>query len=214
MLSHAQIWAAIDGLAQRNGLSPSGLAKRAGLDPTTFNPSKRFASDGRPRWPSTESLAKILEATGEPLSCFAVSMQQQVNVLQPGQPYRDLPVAGLAAACDDQTFVASGTPSGDLWARFSFPDPAIKGMFALEVAGDDMLPLYRDGDVIIVAPDMPLRRGDRVVVKQKQKALSVLSLHRRTSMTMEFCAVNAGDDILKIQHRDIDWVGRILWASQ
>lgn len=61
MLSHASIWKAIDRLANQHDLSPSALAKRAGLDPTTFNPSKRFKADGKPRWPSTESIAKILD---------------------------------------------------------------------------------------------------------------------------------------------------------
>jgi len=31
MLTHGKIWIAIDALARRYGLSPSGLAKRAGL---------------------------------------------------------------------------------------------------------------------------------------------------------------------------------------
>ena len=53
MLSHDKIWAAIDRLAERHQLTPSGLARRAGLDPTSFNKSKRIASDGRMRWPST-----------------------------------------------------------------------------------------------------------------------------------------------------------------
>ena len=47
MLSHAQIWNALDRLAERNGMSPSGLAKKAGLDATTFNKSKRITNDGR-----------------------------------------------------------------------------------------------------------------------------------------------------------------------
>ena len=47
MLTHAQIWTALDRLAARAGLSPSGLAKKAGLDPTTFNKSKRITPDGR-----------------------------------------------------------------------------------------------------------------------------------------------------------------------
>ncbi len=64
-LTHARIWRAIDDLAGRHGLSTSGLAVKAGLDPTIFNPSKRLAKDGRPRWPSTESIARILDATGE-----------------------------------------------------------------------------------------------------------------------------------------------------
>src|SRR6476660_6824239 len=70
MLSHAQIWSALDSLAARYGFSASGLAKKAGLDPTTFNKSKRVSPDGRLRWPSTESVAKVLEATGASLDEF------------------------------------------------------------------------------------------------------------------------------------------------
>ena len=53
MLSHDSIWRAIDALEERHQLSPSGLARRAGLDPTSFNKSKRKSHDGRDRWPST-----------------------------------------------------------------------------------------------------------------------------------------------------------------
>ena len=63
MLTHKAIWRGIDLLAAKNRLSASGLAKRAGLDPTTFNKSKRTTKQGKPRWPSTESLSKILDAT-------------------------------------------------------------------------------------------------------------------------------------------------------
>jgi phage repressor protein C with HTH and peptisase S24 domain len=70
MLTHGQVWGALDRLAERAGLSPSGLARRAGLDPTTFNKSKRITPDGRERWPSTESLAKALAATGSSIDTF------------------------------------------------------------------------------------------------------------------------------------------------
>src|SRR6266478_3504239 len=70
MLTHGQVWAALDRLAERAGLSPSGLARRAGLDPTTFNKSKRVTADGRERWPSTESLAKALAASGSSIDIF------------------------------------------------------------------------------------------------------------------------------------------------
>ncbi len=70
MLSHDRVWAAIDALAERYSLSASGLAKRAGLDSTAFNKSKRLSADGRPRWPSTESLAKIIDATNSSLDEF------------------------------------------------------------------------------------------------------------------------------------------------
>ncbi len=71
MLRHADIWRGIGKLARDNGLTPSGLARRAGLDPTTFNKSKRHNRDGKPRWPSTESIAKILAATDCTLAGFA-----------------------------------------------------------------------------------------------------------------------------------------------
>src|SRR5438132_2726588 len=70
MLTHGQVWGALDRLAERSGFSPSGLAKRAGLDPTTFNKSKRVTADGRERWPSTESVAKALTATNASIDIF------------------------------------------------------------------------------------------------------------------------------------------------
>ena len=70
MLTHGQVWTALDRLAERAGMSPSGLAKRAGLDPTTFNKSKRVTADGRERWPSTESVSKALAATNSSIDTF------------------------------------------------------------------------------------------------------------------------------------------------
>src|SRR5437764_11711641 len=79
MLTHDQIWGAMDRLAERAGLSASGLARRAGLDPTTFNKSKRITVDGRERWPSTESVAKALAATGSSIEIF-------VHLMGDGRP--------------------------------------------------------------------------------------------------------------------------------
>ena len=78
MLSHDRVWAAIDALAERHSLSVSGLARRAGLDSTAFNKSKRRSADGRPRWPSTESLAKIMAATSS-------SMDELFALLEGGE---------------------------------------------------------------------------------------------------------------------------------
>ena len=71
-LTHAGVWQAIDRLAEKHGMSTSALARRAGLDPTTFNKSKRTSKEGKPRWPSTETVAKVLEATGETFAEFVV----------------------------------------------------------------------------------------------------------------------------------------------
>ena len=70
MFTHAQIWIGLDRLAASKGYSASGLARLAGLDPTSFNKSKRHSPDGKPRWPSTESLSKVLSVTGSTMSDF------------------------------------------------------------------------------------------------------------------------------------------------
>lgn len=84
MYTHSDIWRAIDRLAAETGYSPSGLAKKAGLDPTTFNKSKRVSADGKPRWPSTESIAKILAVTGVTMGAFFAMIDQHAAAAPPG----------------------------------------------------------------------------------------------------------------------------------
>src|SRR6202008_3335802 len=98
MLTHAQIWSAIDRLAERAGLSPSGLARRAGLDPTTFNKSKRVTAEGRERWPSTESVAKALTATGQSIDAFVLMIGDGPR------PMQSVPLLALARAGDGSHF--------------------------------------------------------------------------------------------------------------
>ena len=62
-MTHNQIWHAIDMFAQERGLSCSGLARKCGLDPTTFNKSKRLSVFGQERWPTMSSIAKVLNST-------------------------------------------------------------------------------------------------------------------------------------------------------
>ncbi|MBO6758372.1 MAG: helix-turn-helix transcriptional regulator [Roseibium sp.] len=218
MLSHEQIWAAIDALAARHGLSASGLARRAGLDPTTFNPSKRVAGDGRPRWPSTESLAKILEATGESLHIFVAAMQQAPATDTPdftvGSDVPLVPLAGIRDVPTTGAFDARGQPTGRIWDRIAFPDPQAKGLFALEISGQELTPFYRDGDVVIVAPTSAIRRGDRVVVKPQTGPLLLYLLHRQTSNTMEFRSMTEPETRYSMDRSEIEWVARIIWASQ
>ena len=218
MLSHEQVWAAIDALAAQNGLSPSGLARRAGLDPTTFNPSKRIAGDGRPRWPSTESLAKILEATGEPLSQFVARVDGDNKALRMGGRHilsrQQLPFAGFATVSGRNAFDSHGQPAGPGWAQLSFPDPKVKDAFALEVTGDRFMPLYRAGDIIIAACSLPIRRGDRVVVKQAEGALSIMTLSQRRRDRTEFTTVKGLPESCILKHDQIEWLARIFWASQ
>jgi phage repressor protein C with HTH and peptisase S24 domain len=164
MLTHSQIWRAIDGLAARHGLSPSGLARLAGLDPTTFNKSKRGAGD-KLRWPSSESLAKILAATGS-------SLEDLVSLVSERSPakIRMVPLIGMAQAGSSDYFDDAGFPAGTGWKDIAFPEVSDPHCYALDIAGDSMAPVYRDGDRILVSPSGSVRRGDRVVQDARRRS--------------------------------------------
>lgn len=206
-LSHTQIWTAIDRLARHEGCSVSSLARRADLDPTSFNPSKRTAG-GRPRWPSTESLAKVLAVCGISLGAFAGLAEDSAAGLA------GVPVIGLAQAGDDGFFDDSGFPAGEGWDRMIFPD-AREGQFALEITGDSMLPAYRSGDRILVDRSAAeYRRGDRVVVRTTEGEVLAKELVRRTPTHLELKSLNPDFRDRTVALQDVSWIGRILWASQ
>lgn len=213
MLSHADIWNAIDAIAQRHGFSASGLARVAGLDATAFNKSKRVSKDGRERWPSTESIAKVLEATGETFDAFIAGGGAFVQaVAAPPRPM--VPLLGLAQAGSGGFFDSAGFPSGQGWDEVPLPWAPEDGSYALEVTGDSMLPLYRDGDIIVVSPTAQMRRGDRVVVRTRDGEVLVKILHRQTPNVVELHSINTAHPPRTIEMRDVEGMGRIVWASQ
>src|SRR5215831_11922861 len=209
MLTHSQIWTALDRLAARSGLSASGLAKRSGLDPTTFNRSKRITPDGRARWPSTESIAKALAATGTNVETF-------VELITDGarKPTNAVPVIGFAEASSGGYFDEGGFPTRKGWDEIPFPAVNDEHAYALEISGDSMQPAYRDGDVIIVSPNAAVRKGDRVVVKTKDGEVLVKELKRKTAKSVELKSLNAEHRDRTLAMSDVDWVARIVWASQ
>ncbi len=215
MFSHDRIWAAIDALATRNKLSPSGLARKAGLDPTTFNKSKRNAGDGRPRWPSTESLAKVIQATNSSIDEFTALMRGDLPLgLTPARAASNVPLLGFAEAGGGGFFDDAGFPVGQGWDEITLPATADEAVYALEVSGQSMMPLYRDGDVVIVSPSSSVRRGDRVVVRTRGGEVMAKILQRQTSRTVELASVNPEFPDRQFAVEDIEWMARILWASQ
>lgn len=209
MLTHSQIWSAIDKLAARAGLSPSGLAKKAGLDPTTFNKSKRVTPDGRARWPSTESVAKSLTATGVTANAFINLIADSSRPVTQAVPLIGFAEAGAGGYFDD-----GGFPVGKGWEEIAFPAVNDEHAYALEISGDSMKPAYRDGDIIIVSPAAPIRRGDRVVVKSKRGEVIVKELKRKTAKSIELKSLNTDHPDRNLSMNDVVWIARIVWASQ
>jgi phage repressor protein C with HTH and peptisase S24 domain len=209
MLTHAQIWTALDRLAARAGLSPSGLARKAGLDPTTFNRSKRMTPEGRSRWPSTESLAKSLAATGTSMETFVQLIDDPDRSSAHG-----VPMIELAQAATDGHFDDTGHPAGKGWEELAFPAIADDSAYALRIVGDSMTPIYRDGSVIVVSPAATVRKDDRVLVKTKDGEITLREFKRRTPKVVELRALTRAQQDETLPARDVMWMARIVWASQ
>jgi len=210
MLTHNQIWTAIDRLAARAKLSPSGLAKKAGLDPTTFNKSKRVTPEGRPRWPSTESVSKALAATGVKVDAFVHLITDSGKAAA----IHAVPLIGFAEAGAGGYFDDGGFPVGKGWEEIAFPSVTDEHAYALKISGDSMKPAYRAGDVIVVSPAANVRKGDRVVVKTRDGEVMVKELKKKTTKSVELKSLNAEHRDRTLSMSDVLWVARIVWASQ
>lgn len=216
-MKHEDIWRALDTLAAEYGLSASGLAKRSGLDATTFNPSKRRMPDGRARWPSTESIAKVLDATGASLEQFTALVsgaRALSSAATQRAATRRIPLIGLAQAGGEGFFDDGGYPVGGGWDEVSLPEIGDPNAYALEISGDSMEPVYRDGDMIIVSPAAPIRRGDRVVVRTTRGEVMAKQLSRRSARRVELKSLNPAHPDYSFELNDVAWVHRIIWSSQ
>ena len=205
-MKHRDIWRGLDALAAHHGLTPSGLARRAGLDPTPFNPSKREGADGRPRWPSTESLARVLESVGSRFEDFAALVDGRRGAIAP--------LIGFAQAGQDGFFDDSGFPVGGGWEEVRFPGLETESVYALEISGDSMEPAYRAGDRIIVSPGSEVKPGDRVVAKTVGGEVMAKVLARKNTRTVELASLNPAYPVRSFKPSEIAWLARILWASQ
>jgi phage repressor protein C with HTH and peptisase S24 domain len=213
MFTHDQVWHGIDRLARERGLSASGLARRAGLDPTTFNPSKRVTKQSKPRWPSTESLAKILSATETSLDDFVALMADRPLDSAPLTAHRLRCIAADQAA-RRELFDESGFPTGQAWDEIDFPNLDDPHAYALEVRGDDFLPAYRDGDLLIVSPVAGIRRRDRVMLKTRGGVIHAGTLLRRTAQRIEIAPFAEEMESQVLPVKDVAWLARIVWVSQ
>jgi phage repressor protein C with HTH and peptisase S24 domain len=111
-------------------------------------------------------------------------------------------------------FDDGGFPVGKGWEEIAFPAVNDKHAYALEISGDSMRPVYRNGDVIIVSPGAAVGKGDRVVVKTRDGEVMVKELKRKTAKSFELKSLNAEQPDRIVPMSNVDWVARIIWATQ
>ncbi len=95
-----------------------------------------------------------------------------------------------------------------------FPQIGDLHAFALEISGDSMEPIYRDGDTIIIVPGADIRRGDRVVVRTQDGEVMAKELIRQSARKVELVSLNEAHPDRTLNVEEVDWIARIVWASQ
>ncbi|WP_420549047.1 S24 family peptidase [Curvivirga sp.] len=217
MLKHDQLWRALDRYADHYGMTSSGLARHAGLDPTSFNPSKRQTKEGKPRWPSTESIGKVLEATGGTMVEFVSYLQDVPGaVLSQDIPFLSFEEAHdlLQKEGDEGLFDDHGFPIRENWDFMVYPDVNDAEAFGIEVTNDDLAPVYRTGTVLVMSPNASIRRLDRVLLCMANGDILVRELIRQTAHRMDLAMVTNPDEVETIMANEVIWMTRIVWASQ
>jgi len=207
IMHHGDIWRGIDLLAEKHGLSPSGLAKLAGLDATAFNKSKRVSVDGRLRWPSTESLSRALDAVGDAFHDFAELIDSDRGAA--------IPLLDFTEANAEHHFDAAGRPDGEAWEMIRFPGATpTDGLFILEVIDASLEPVYRAGDRLVISPGAQIRPGDRVVMKTRLGHIEAFEMGRQTQNRVTLKSLDSHRVSRASTPTDIAWIARIIWVSQ
>jgi phage repressor protein C with HTH and peptisase S24 domain len=210
MLEHGDFWRAIDTLASRYELSVSGLARKAGLDPTTFNKSKRITGSGHRRWPSTESLAKALKAVGATMSDFVGLLEGQSD----GTQARRIPVAAQSAAAAKSSFEDAGEPRGNVWHYRSLPAISDPNAYAIVVEGNANHTVLRVGAIVVAAPHAVKAPGDRVVVRTESAELVLAELVAQCTEGIKIKPLGGKDGPRRLFNDQVATVHRIVWAEQ
>jgi len=207
MLTHESIWRGIDRLAERRGMRPSTLAEKSGLNATSFNQSKRTdPKTQRGRWPSTESLSKILRYTRTSFTDFAAL----VSAREP-MPSRLPRLKIEEVSADSFTDLGKVKPTG--WRRAGFPIGGDPQAFSLEIADSTLEPAFFAGDVIVVSPSNLPQPGDRVVVLTRDGTPLVRQLMQRTPKTVVLRRLTGRRTTETLDRKDVVWFYRIGWGQ-
>jgi phage repressor protein C with HTH and peptisase S24 domain len=100
------------------------------------------------------------------------------------------------------------------WTNANLQGVTDKSAYALEITGNSMLPVYREGDTIIVSPAATIRKGDRVVVRTTNGQVMAKVLSKQSTRKIELAAFNPAHPVKSLDAKHVDWMARIIWASQ
>ena len=214
MLTHQQIWLAVDRLAASSGYSVSGLAKVSGLDPTAFNKSKRTGPEGKLRWPSTESISRILNATGATMMEFTSLVENDAITIHKNKIF--MIELDKAQKNNEDIFDAKGLPTGKNWQETELPQITMgdNTAYALKISGTAVEPFYRNDDILIISPKSSIQKGDRVIFNSYEGQIYIMQIVDKNETQIELKNLDNKQDNITIPTKNISSIARIIWASQ
>ena len=203
-MQYEQIWDAIDKLAKQNGLSLSGLAKKSGLDPTIFNKSKRLRHDGKKRWPSFESLNKILTTCHTDFADFYL-LAENKPIRQP----RTLPYIVLSSLSQPDFDRFDTT----VWEKIDSPCFS-ENTYLVNLDSRSYEPLYNFGSTLVLEKRSEIRQKDRILILLKNGDVMIKEFLYRADNKITVCSLLKPARISELNISDIRLLNRIVWASQ
>ena len=210
-MRYEQIWNAVDKLAKQNGLSPSGLAKKAGLDSTTFNKSKRVRADGKKRWPSLDSINKVLEVCNLSFEEF-YKLTKENTASKEIELTNPIPYAKYSSLKKLEKIEKSIIDTSS-WKKVSFPDSA-ENLYAIDIDVVKFAPIYRFGSVLIASKNSEIRRGDRIIIINNSGEIMINEFLKRTAGSIILADLTDSSKEQEVLIKNIKLINRIVWASQ
>ncbi len=204
-MKYENVWNAVDNLAKKHGLSPSGLAKLAGLDATTFNKSKRIRPDGKKRWPSLDSINRLLEI-------FNISFEQFYALSNSDEEKENGSIPYIKLSCLPNQLVDKKIDMRN-WNKVLFPDFK-DALYAVEIDSSSYAPLLRYGTILIMAENSDIRNGDRAVIFLNDGHILIKEFIRRTASKLVVCNINTPEIEENVAINDVALINRIVWISQ
>ena len=125
-----------------------------------------------------------------------------------------VPVIGLAQAGRAGFFDDAGYPVSAGWDTIDFPNLGDVNAFALEICGDSMEPVYREGDIVVVSPNAAVLPGDRVVAKTARDEILAKELVKTFVSEVCLASINAAHSEIVLPRSEVVWFSRIVWVSQ
>lgn len=211
-----RVWQVLDALGRERGFTPSALARAAGLDATALNPSRRVVAGGGMRWPSLPTLLGVLDVLQVPLAVFARHVAgEEVGHAHAEARAGTLRVLPYSMLGQEGVFDQNGLPCGPVWGWENSPGQwwTEPDTYVVRVDTDAMEPVVRDGGSVVVAPSLPLREGDRVLLHAPARAPVMGLLMEARGAGQSVCSFRGAEVHVLPAQGGCAWLHRIVMMT-